>query len=181
MMNNTQSGGTENSAPDSTQAAPVSPVTPPAEAVAAAPAKAPARARAPAKPKVVKAAPAATPAKPAGAKAPAAKPAASATLAKAAKKAPAAPKAAKEVVKVEKKEKEKDKKEKVVRDSFSMPKSEHGIIKQLRTEIAQAGRIVSKSEILRAALKSLASQGAAQVVGLIETLPSVPKGKAKKS
>ena len=47
-------------------------------------------------------------------------------------------------------------------------------------ELARAGRIVSKSEILRAALKALADQGVAKAMGLIEALPAVPKGKAKK-
>lgn len=84
-------------------------------------------------------------------------------------------------VKEDSKADKKDKKEKVVRDSFSMPKSEHAAIKQLRTEIARAGRIVSKSEILRAALKALTEQGASKVMGLVEALPVVPKGKAKKS
>ena len=42
---------------------------------------------------------------------------------------------------------------KVVRDSFSMPKSEHARLKVLRSDLARAGRICSKSELLRAGLE----------------------------
>lgn len=74
----------------------------------------------------------------------------------------------------------KDKREKVVRDSFSMPKSEHAQLKTLRTELAKAGRICTKSELLRAGLQLLLGTSTEALVKRIEALPVVPKGKGKK-
>lgn len=75
---------------------------------------------------------------------------------------------------------EKPKRDKVVRDSFSMPKSEQALLKTLRTELAKTGRIVSKSEILRAGLALLFKQKPEEVGGLVDQLDVVPKGKSKK-
>jgi Arc/MetJ-type ribon-helix-helix transcriptional regulator len=74
----------------------------------------------------------------------------------------------------------KEKREKVVRDSFSIPKSEHAQLKVLRTELAKAGRLASKSEVLRAGLRLLAERSGAELASLIGALPAVPKGKGKK-
>lgn len=179
-------------APDAAaQAADAPAMEPPVPPAEAAP-KAPTRRRAPARPKA--AAPVKAQAE--AAKPRRAKPAARKPVARAEPVEPArpeatppgeaiqparamAPNAVKDDAKADKKDKEK--KEKVVRDSFSLPRSEHAAIKQMRTEIARAGRIASKSEILRAALKALADQGPAKALDLIEALPVVPKGKAKKA
>lgn len=74
----------------------------------------------------------------------------------------------------------KDKREKVVRDSFSMPASEHGRLKTLRVELGKAGRLASKSEVLRAGLNLLAERSAAEVTALLDALPPVAKGKRSK-
>lgn len=74
----------------------------------------------------------------------------------------------------------KDKREKVVRDSFSMPASEHRRIRALREQLGKAGRLTSKSEVLRAGLKLLGERGAAELVALLDGLPPVIKGKRKK-
>ena len=74
----------------------------------------------------------------------------------------------------------KEKGEKVVRASFSMPKSEHAQLKVLRKELAKAGRPASRSELLRAGLRLLAAHSGKEVAALVEALPVVPKGKGKK-
>lgn len=70
--------------------------------------------------------------------------------------------------------------EKVVRDSFSMPKTEHAQLKTLRETLAKAGRICTKSELLRAGIQLLLKESPASVKGLVEGLAVVPKGKGAK-
>lgn len=70
--------------------------------------------------------------------------------------------------------------EKVVRDSFSMPKSEHAQLKTLRETLAKAGRICTKSELLRAGVQLLLKESPASTRGLVERLSVVPKGKSAK-
>ncbi|MDD2667343.1 MULTISPECIES: hypothetical protein [Zoogloea] len=70
--------------------------------------------------------------------------------------------------------------EKVVRDSFSMPKSEHAQLKTLRETLAKAGRICTKSELLRAGVQLLLKENAASTRALVEQLAIVPKGKSAK-
>lgn len=77
-------------------------------------------------------------------------------------------------------EKGKEKREKVVRDSFSMPKTEHAGLKTLRTDLAKAGRICTKSELLRAGLRLVSGRSIESLVKLLDTLPAVPKGKSAK-
>lgn len=77
-------------------------------------------------------------------------------------------------------EKGKEKREKVVRDSFSMPKSEHARLKVLRGDLARAGRICSKSELLRAGLELVSARSVESLVKLLDKLPVVPKGKGTK-
>lgn len=102
-----------------------------------------------------------------------------------------APKVAKAVkpVKVEKPAKaekiEKDKpakpeRVKVVRDSFSVPKSEHAQLKALREALAKEGRIATKSELLRVGIQLLAKEPLASLKTLVEGLSVVPKGKSAK-
>ncbi|QDF99591.1 hypothetical protein CJ010_02210 [Azoarcus sp. DD4] len=99
-------------------------------------------------------------------------------------KAPKVAKAAKAVKaekaeKVEKVEKV-EKTEKVVRDSFSFPASEHRRIKALREQLGKAGRLVSKSEVLRAGLAALDERGPDELAALFDALPPVLKGKRSK-
>ncbi|MDD3354350.1 hypothetical protein, partial [Zoogloea sp.] len=83
--------------------------------------------------------------------------------------------------KVEKLEKPaKASREKVVRDSFSMPKSEHAQLKSLREGLAKTGRICTKSELLRAGVQLLLKENADSVKALVEGLAVVPKGKSAK-
>lgn len=70
--------------------------------------------------------------------------------------------------------------EKVVRDSFSMPKSEHAQLKLLRETLAKAGRICTKSELLRAGVQLLLKEDTASAKALVERLVVVPKGQGAK-
>ena len=74
----------------------------------------------------------------------------------------------------------KKKREKVVRDSYSIPKSQYAQLKALRTDLAKTGRIASKSELLRAGLALLFRQSTTAVKELIDALIPAPRGKSAK-
>ncbi len=65
----------------------------------------------------------------------------------------------------------------VVRDTFSMPPSDHGLIEQLRVRAAREGRNTNKSEVVRAGLRALTSLPSAQLVELLEGLERVKPGR----
>ncbi|CAH2793287.1 MAG: FIG00458480: hypothetical protein [uncultured Caballeronia sp.] len=105
-------------------------------------------------------------------KAPAAKNAAKATVAEA-----AADKTAKTQAKPEAKTKH-AKKEKVVRDSFTMPKSDYAKIAALKEKCQKNGIRVKKSELLRAALVLLDSAPEKLVVETVKALETVKTGRS---
>lgn len=74
----------------------------------------------------------------------------------------------------------KKKREKVVRDSYSLPKSQYAQLKAMRTDLAKTGRIASKSELLRAGLALLFRQSTMAVKELIDVLTPLPRGKRAK-
>lgn len=74
----------------------------------------------------------------------------------------------------------KEKREKVVRDSFSIPANEHRRIKSLREQVGKAGRLSSKSEVLRAGLHLLGERSTSELVAMLDALPAVVKGKRSK-
>jgi hypothetical protein len=119
-----------------------------------------------------------------------AKPAAKAKLAaepkasrrKSAGKAEAAPKAA--TVAKEKaapKAKPAPKKEKVVRDSFTMPKSDYAKIAALKQKCLDAGMSVKKSEVLRAGLLLLEGATSQRLLAAISAVETVKTGRPSKS
>ncbi|PLX66883.1 MAG: hypothetical protein C0607_22550 [Azoarcus sp.] len=61
-----------------------------------------------------------------------------------------------------------------------MPKSEQAALKKIRTALARAGRLATKSEVLRAGLKLLGERSAKELVAVLDSLPVVTKGKSKK-
>lgn len=65
----------------------------------------------------------------------------------------------------------------VIRDTFSMPPGDHGLIETLRTRAAREGRNTSKSEVIRAGLVSLASLGSAQLIALLDGLVRIKPGR----
>ncbi|WP_429500060.1 hypothetical protein ACQUFY_24250 [Robbsia andropogonis] len=69
------------------------------------------------------------------------------------------------------------KKEKVVRDSFTMPKSEYAILTTLKQQCLDAGIAVKKSELLRAGLAALAAMPSVQLVAAVKALETVKTGR----
>jgi hypothetical protein len=68
---------------------------------------------------------------------------------------------------------------KLVRDSFTIPRDEYGVIEQLKLRAAKLGRISKKSELLRAGLKALAALADTPLLRALEVVPSVKTGRPK--
>lgn len=110
--------------------------------------------------------------KPAAGKSASRKPAAKASPAKAA--LPAAPKA-------DKGDKaDKARKPKLVRDSFTIPKSEYTVLEQLKLRAANLGRPAKKSEVLRAGVMALAAMGDAAFLASVTGVPAIKTGRPAK-
>jgi len=84
-------------------------------------------------------------------------------------KAPKAPKAAKG--------EDKAKKPKLVRDSFTIPKTEYEAIAALKLRAAKLGQTPKKSELLRAGLKALTAMGDAALLASLAAVPSIKTGR----
>jgi hypothetical protein len=72
------------------------------------------------------------------------------------------------------------KKLKLVRDSFTLPKVEYGVIDILKTRAARLSHPAKKSEIVRAGLKALIAMSDADFLACVSALPPA-KPKAKGS
>ena len=73
------------------------------------------------------------------------------------------------------------KKEKVVRDSFTMPKSDYEKITVLKKKCLDAGVSVKKSELLRAGLLLLESASDKRLLAAISAVETVKTGRPAKS
>ncbi|NPT61660.1 hypothetical protein [Paraburkholderia elongata] len=69
------------------------------------------------------------------------------------------------------------KKEKVVRDSFTMPKSDYDKIASLKQKCLDAGVSVKKSELLRAGLMMLESAAPQRLLAAVSSLETVKTGR----
>lgn len=67
-----------------------------------------------------------------------------------------------------------------VRDSFTMPEDEYGLLDTLKTRGLKAGRATKKSEVLRAGLQLLAKLSEADLVKALNALPHIKVGRPKK-
>jgi hypothetical protein len=76
---------------------------------------------------------------------------------------------------------EKPKKPKLVRDSFTIPKSEYVVLEQLKLRAAQSGTPAKKSEVLRAGLKVLAGMEDAAFAAALGAVPTLKTGRPAKS
>lgn len=65
----------------------------------------------------------------------------------------------------------------VVRDTFSMPLSDHGLIELIRVRAAREGRNTNKSEVVRAGLRALSSLSSVQLIELLESLERMKPGR----
>jgi len=76
--------------------------------------------------------------------------------------------------------KAKPKKAKQVRDSFTMPKSEHDLIAAVKKRCVAKGLAVKKSEVLRAAIIGFAAQSDATISAALQTLDVIKTGRPPK-
>lgn len=76
---------------------------------------------------------------------------------------------------------EKPKKPKLVRDSFTIPKSEYTVLEDLKLRAAKLGRPAKKSEVLRAGVMALAAMGDATFLASLGGVPAVKTGRPAKS
>jgi hypothetical protein len=74
----------------------------------------------------------------------------------------------------------KAKKAKLVRDSFTMPEVEYALIATLKKRCLDAGLSAKKSEILRAAVASLAKSSDASIVAAVRRLEVIKTGRPAK-
>jgi hypothetical protein len=73
------------------------------------------------------------------------------------------------------------KKEKVVRDSFTMPKSDYEKIAVLKQKCLSQGVHVKKGELLRAGLQILEAATVEQLIGAVSAVETVKTGRPGKS
>jgi hypothetical protein len=74
----------------------------------------------------------------------------------------------------------KPKKAKLVRDSFTMPESEHDLIAAVKKRCVAKGLAVKKSEVLRAAIIGFAAQSDAAVMVALQALEVLKTGRPLK-
>lgn len=84
-------------------------------------------------------------------------------------KAPAIPKLAEKSVKA--------KKPKLVRDSFTIPKTEFAVLEELKQRAVKLARPVKKSELIRAGIKALAALSNAAFLTALNQVPTIKTGR----
>lgn len=76
---------------------------------------------------------------------------------------------------------EKTRKPKLVRDSFTIPKTEYAVLEELKLRAAKLGRPAKKSEVLRAGVRALAAMGDAAFLATVNAVPAVKTGRPAKT
>jgi hypothetical protein len=76
---------------------------------------------------------------------------------------------------------DKPKKPKLVRDSFTIPKTEYAVLEELKLRAAKLGRPTKKSEVLRAGVQALAAMGDAAFLATVSAVPAVKTGRPAKA
>lgn len=109
----------------------------------------------------------------------AAKPTAAPAAAKPAKATKAKVDAAK-ADKVKADKADKARKPKLVRDSFTIPKTEYAVLEELKLRAAKLGRPTKKSEVLRAGVQALAAMGDAAFLATVGAVPALKTGRPAK-
>ena len=72
---------------------------------------------------------------------------------------------------------DKPKKPKLVRDSFTIPKTEFTVLQDLKLRAGMHGTAAKKSEILRAGIKALATMNDAAFAAAIGAVPAIKTGR----
>lgn len=73
------------------------------------------------------------------------------------------------------------KKPKMVRDSFTIPKDEYGVLDELKQRCIKLAQPSKKSELLRAGIKTLASMSDKNLRAALQAVPSIKTGRPKKA
>lgn len=76
---------------------------------------------------------------------------------------------------------EKAKKDKLVRDSFTFPKSEYLVLDTLKTRAIQLKQPVKKSELIRAGIKALTAMNDKTFLAALNAVPAIKTGRPQKS
>lgn len=71
----------------------------------------------------------------------------------------------------------KAKKPKLVRDSFTIPKTEYVVLDELKQRAARLAHPVKKSELLRAGIKALAAMPDAAFLKAMDNVPAIKTGR----
>lgn len=75
----------------------------------------------------------------------------------------------------------KAKKPKLVRDSFTIPKTEYTVLVDLKQRAAKLASPAKKSELLRAGVKALAAMSDGAFVATLKSVPTIKTGRPAKS
>ena len=74
----------------------------------------------------------------------------------------------------------KDKKPKLVRDSFTIPKTEYTVLDELKQRTGKLLCTAKKSELIRAGIKALAAMSDAALLAALKAVPAIKTGRPKK-
>jgi len=72
------------------------------------------------------------------------------------------------------------KKPKLVRDSFTIPKSEYGVLAALKERAVKLSNPAKKSELLRAGVKALSAMSDVAFVAALKAVPTIKTGRPAK-
>ena len=75
----------------------------------------------------------------------------------------------------------KPKKPKLVRDSFTIPKAEYGVLEELKQRGGKLGSQAKKSELLRAGIKALAAMPDTAFLAALQAVPAIKTGRPTKT
>ena len=76
---------------------------------------------------------------------------------------------------------DKPKKPKLVRDSFTIPKTEFAVLDDLKQRAARLARPTKKSELLRAGIKALAAMSDGAFLSALHAVPAIKTGRPSKA
>ena len=72
------------------------------------------------------------------------------------------------------------KRPKLVRDSFTIPKTEYAVLDELKQRAGKLGRPIKKSELLRAGIKALAAMSEGAFLTALQSVPTIKTGRPGK-
>lgn len=74
----------------------------------------------------------------------------------------------------------KEKKPKLVRDSFTIPKTEYAVLDELKQRTGKLAVAAKKSELIRAGIKALATMSDPAFLAALKAVPAIKTGRPKK-